>query len=109
MTTPSDTSRQTAPITKARFVEAIALSARLRKLVRSQLATDQDFRMLEQAIEAIPIATDEYTWLCARVRNARDYTRRRELCAAAYELALVTNRLLARRRLWNDIAIERNA
>jgi hypothetical protein len=106
MTTPSITSRQSVPTTKFRFVEAIAICARLRKLVRSQLSTVSDFRSLERVVEAIPIAADEYTWLRARVRNARVYTQQRELGAAEYELALVANRLLTHRRLWQEAATD---
>ena len=105
MTRQIHTSREIAPATKCRFVEAIALSAWLRKRVRANHATDVDFHSLERAIEAVPIAADDYTWLQTRVRNARVYIEQRELCAAAYELALVANRLLTRRRLWQDGAI----
>jgi hypothetical protein len=88
-----------APAAKCRFVEAIALAARLRARVLANLATEHDFRSLERAVEAIPIAADEYAWLQARVRNAKDYKRQQEHHAAAYELALVTNRLLTRNGL----------
>jgi hypothetical protein len=92
-------SSEIAPETKRRFVEAIALAARLRARVLANLAAEHEFRSLERAVEAIPIAADEYAWLQTRVRNAEDYNRQRELHAAAYELALVTNRLLTRNGL----------
>jgi hypothetical protein len=109
MTGPSNTTHQIASTTKGRFVEAIALSAQLRKRVQARLSSESDFRSLECAIEALPIATNEYAWLENRVRNARMYVEQREVCAAAYELALVTNRLLARRRLWHEPAIDKQA
>jgi hypothetical protein len=102
-------SSEIAPETKSRFVEAIAIAARLRARVLANLATAHDFRSLERAVEAIPIAADEYTWLRTRVRNANDYNRQQEHHAAAYELALVTNRLLTRCRMWQETAIHENA
>jgi hypothetical protein len=108
MTSRFNTSRQTAPSIKCRFLEAIELSARLRKRIQANLATGRDFQSLEQAVEAIPITTHEYTWLRARVRNAKVYVGQRELCAAAYELALVANRLLARRRLWHEAELDKH-
>jgi hypothetical protein len=77
-------------------MEAIVISAHLRRLVRAKLSMDPDFCALERAVEAIPIATDEYAWLRTRVGNARRYVNRREFCAAAYELTLVMNRLITR-------------
>jgi hypothetical protein len=99
MTRQLTSSSEIAPATKGRFVEAIAIAARLRARVLANLATKDDFRSLERAIEAIPIAADEYAWLQTRVQNAKDYNRQQELHAAAYELALVTNRLLTRNGL----------
>jgi hypothetical protein len=98
-----------APETKCRFVEAIALAARLRARVLANLATENDFRSLERAVEAIPIAADEYAWLHTRARNAKDYYRQQEHYAAAYELALVANRLLTRCRFWQETAIDKHA
>jgi hypothetical protein len=109
MTSRFNTSRPNAPSIKCRFLEAIELSARLQKRIQANLATDRDFQSLEQAVEAIPITTDEYAWLRARVRNARVYVGQRELCAAAYELFLVTNRLLARRQLWQEAELDKHA
>jgi hypothetical protein len=98
MTNEPNMSRHTAFSTKCRFMNAVELSAKLRRLVRSNLSADGDFRSLERALEAIPVATDEYAWLRIRIGNAKMYVNSREFCAAAFELALVMNRLLTRSR-----------
>jgi hypothetical protein len=109
MTAQTRTICQTRNAISDRFLDAIAHSARLQHDVRINQATENNFQALASAIEALPIALHEYAWLRARVRNAKTYNDKREVSAAAYELALAVNRLVTRHRVWQEAAIENNA
>jgi hypothetical protein len=99
MTTRFHKSPKPLSTIQCRFDNAISLAMELRRIVVAQLVTRDDFPSLEAAIAAIPIAADEYAWLCARIRNASCYVTEREFSAAGYELTLIANRLRTRASL----------
>jgi hypothetical protein len=101
MTTQSNTARWTHPTTSDRFAHAIAMATNLDRAIRATLLTDRDVHMLQRALDGIPVASDEYDWLQARVCNAQVYCQQREYCAASYELTLAVNRLRSRAQLWH--------
>jgi hypothetical protein len=88
--------------TRDRFNRAICFASEVGLSIRSGGATLSVFLCLEQVIETLPVATDDFAWLCNRVRNAGEYFASRQIFAAAYEIDLVTKRLRARRRLIDD-------
>jgi hypothetical protein len=106
MTRQTRTIGRTSSETTDRFLEAIAYCAQLHRDVRVKQVTDNNFQALASAIEALPIALHEYTWLRARVRNAKTYNDKQEPSAAAYELALAVNRLVTRHRMWQELAVD---
>jgi hypothetical protein len=71
---------------ECRFDNAIAVAMELRQVVLAEILSPDGFRSLELAMEAIPIAAEEYAWLSTRLRNAKGYLDQQECCAGAYEL-----------------------
>jgi hypothetical protein len=99
MTTRFNTSSNRRSAIQCRFDNAISLAMELRRVISAELVTSDGFPFLEAAIEAMPIAADEYAWLCTRIRNASCYVAEREFSAAGYELTLLANRLRTRASL----------
>jgi hypothetical protein len=93
MPSQSNTPRQATPSINDRFVKATALATQLGKDMRGMLLTKNDLQLLQQAVDALPIATHEYGWIQTRIGNAQVYAEHREFHAAAYELDLVAHRL----------------
>ena len=57
-----------------------------------QSASEHSFRDANVALEAMPLASDEFGQAKANIRNAQEYARSGEFRAAQYELRLLRRR-----------------